>query len=585
MNALPLYDKFIEYLFRSGEISVPTEFHERASKVAVLLDNDISGVISTVVDYSINSASEARFSIECSDQSLEDLLELWLERINVNVDGVPTGLQELAKEYYKERWAASSLCLLSVSNWKKITIGGNSITVPTVLWFVSGSSVWIERKNEKYFKLGTDKYFLDKDFKKSLPSGESEDIIIQKPFDRWFTKYPSPYLIKKGVYKNWRGLEVLQNKGDELITKVLPYLFVMEKGNEALAVQKNEKPDDTDLQTMVNTFKDAMKRFNNEGAKTPVAGWAFDQKGSHLIPDLKGMLSEELYRQGYRAILSGLGFVSVVQGVGQSRKEEVINPKPFVAEVNAGVAGFKSILMDVIRLIISENKIDHKKLFSINNPLRVVSTPLRINVEQIIDQIRSGFVYGTISVKTYQEMLGIDTDQELERMRKEWELDKDGINLRQIYYPHVISNQEDKGIDTEKITPITKKQNEKQVEKEKVPPTMNKAEVEEIAKCSKCGYEFAYLSVPEAGMGWVKCPKCEEAVSQEDLIIAPYNSIEELLSKHPTMKKYPEGALKVFIEVFNSILKETKNERRAFAGAWSKLNKWMDRHGNKKINE
>jgi hypothetical protein len=35
------------------------------------------------------------------------------------------------------------------------------------------------------------------------------------------------------------------------------------------------------------------------------------------------------------------------------------------------------------------------------------------------------------------------------------------------------------------------------------------------------------------------------------------------------------------MEVWNSIYKETKNESRAFAGAWSQLKKWLKRHDNK----
>lgn len=38
-----------------------------------------------------------------------------------------------------------------------------------------------------------------------------------------------------------------------------------------------------------------------------------------------------------------------------------------------------------------------------------------------------------------------------------------------------------------------------------------------IVKCKKCGEEFDYTDKPEAGMGYVTCPKCCENVSQTDL--------------------------------------------------------------------
>ena len=535
-----LWSAFISSLFKSGEISVSDDFHDRCGYVAEIMDNDVTGIVGSVIDYSINSASEAKFRVECSEESLEELLNLWLEQINININGVPTGLQELAKEYYKERWAGSSLCLLRVDKWKSITKGANSITVPTVLYFVIGASVYIKRSNANNYKLGSDQYFLNKDLKTSpIPSDAS---IVQKPFGRWFTEYPTPYLIKQGVYKNWKAIEILQNKGNEVITKILPYLFLMQKGTENMYLQDKGEYTDAELKTMVDNFKDAAERYNREGGKLPATAVPFDQKYQHLIPDLLPILREELYAQGSRSILSGLGFIDVVQGVSSTRKESVLNPKPFIAEVNAGVDGFKTMLMDIIGLIVIENKGSHKKLFSDNTYLKIISSPLKINVETLIDSLRSAFVYGTISIKTYQEILGIDSEQELERMKKEM---ADG--LRDLYYPHLIQNTE-RDPDTNITVPpkVTKKQEEKQVEKQKKPENMQKA------------------------------------VAQENLEIAPYDKLADL---PPAVKKYPEGAQKVFMEVFNSIYNETHDESRAFAGAWSKLKKWMDRHGNKQAKE
>jgi Tfp pilus assembly pilus retraction ATPase PilT len=147
-----------------------------------------------------------------------------------------------------------------------------------------------------------------------------------------------------------------------------------------------------------------------------------------------------------------------------------------------------------------------------------------------LDNIRSAYVYGTISVQTYQEILGIDPEQELERMRKEW-----SEGLRDLYYPHLISNQEDKGTDTEKIIPTTKKQIEKQVEKEKKPSTMNKA-------------------------------------GQDGFEIAPYTK-----ENHPKyLDKYPQEAINIWITVFNESL--PKGEDYAFPAAWSVMKKFLRRH-------
>ena len=531
--AAGVWEAFINLLFSTGEISVSDDFHARCGYVNEIMDNDITGIAGTIVTYSINSASEARFTIECSDESLEELLRTWLERINININGVPSGLQELAKEYYKERWAGASLCLLRVDKWEKITIGTNSISVPMVLYFVVGSSIYIKRSNAQTYKLGSDKYFLDEGMKdKSLPAVKDEKIIVQKPFGRWFTEYPTPYLIKQGVYKNWKALQILQNKGNEVITKILPYLFLMEKGTENMYLQGKGSYTDTDLKTMVDNFKNAIERFNREGGKLPAAGVPFDQKYQHLIPDLLPILREELFAQGTRAILSGLGFVDIIQGVSSTRKESVLNPKPFIAEVNAGVDGFKSILLDVVRLIITENKLDHKKLFSEKNTLKIVNSPLKINIETLVDFFRSGYIYGPVTIKTYHEVLGIDHEQEIERMRRE---EKDG--LRELFYPHLVQNTE-KDIDTNISIPpkVTKKQEEKQVEKEKQPENMQKAEL------------------------------------KDNLEIAPYT----YENYPPYLKKYPADARKVWIDTFNESL--PKGEDYAFPVAWTVLKKYLKRH-------
>jgi len=533
MDALGgLFDQFINYLYSTGEISIPSDFHSRCGKVNTMFDNDVSGIVSTITDYSINSASEAILKVECSDETLEKLFNIWLTRINLNVNGVPTGLMELAKEYYKERWSGSSLCLMRVSNWEKITSGNTTIKVPTLLYFVNGSSVYIKRKNEKNYKIGTDEYYLDINHKVRIPKNKDEEIIIQKPFSRWFTKYPSPYVVKKGILKNWMAIEILASKGDEVISKVLPYLFEITKGTEAAFLQKDVDYSDPELKKLVDNFKQAMNRYKNEKGKVPATAIPFDQKYKHLIPDLLPILREELYRQGYRTILSGLGFIDLLE-ITPSRQESRINPKPFVTEVNAGVADFKSMLMDVVRLIISQNKIDHRKLFSDNKSLKIVNSPLKINVQLILDSIRSGYVYGAVSVETYQESLGIDPEQELERMKKEW-----AGGLRELFYPHIIQNTE-RDPDAINTPPMTKKQIEKKNEKDKKPDNMQEAE----------------------------------------LIIAPYDK-----NNPPAfLKKYPKGAQEVFIEVFNKNL--PKGEDYAFPVAWTALKRWMKKNGYKKVND
>jgi predicted Zn-ribbon and HTH transcriptional regulator len=570
-----LFNAFIDWLYQSSDISVPSDYHTRCAKVQEMLDNDISGTINSVLDYAVNSASEAKYRVECSEETLQKLLNMWLDDINIEIKGIPTGLQALSKEYFKERWEGSSFCILRIKDWQKITADNVTIEVPTTMWFVNGGSIYVARPKDQNYKLGSDKYYLDQAQKIEIPEGGDEKIIIQKPYNRWFEQYATPYLIRKGVYKNWLGMKTLQDKSDEVISKILPYLFVISKGTENLFLQGEVNYSDDELRELTENFKTEVQKYRNEKGKVPTNAVPFDTKYDHLIPDLRKILTEELYRQGYRSILAGLGFIDMLE-ITPSRQESRMNPKAFISEINEGVTGFKQILLEAIYLIEERNKNAHKKLFSSKGKLYIVSSPIRINVEQILDSLRSGYDRGVASIESYQEFLGLDPTTEKERRKKE--LDS---GLEDLMYPHLIQNREDipdrmgipaKPKDTTKLEDQNKKKN--------TPETKTKtAELEEIAKCKKCGYEFDYLSVQEAGMGYVKCPKCEEAVTQEDLIIAPYDK-----DNPPAfLKKYPKGAQEVFIDVFNKSL--PKGEDYAFPVAWSAMKRWLKKHGYKKVGD
>jgi len=537
-NALSngIFQAFIDWLYSSGDISVPADFHNRCGKIQEMLDNDISGTINTILDYAVNSASEANYRIECSEKTLQKLLNLWLEEINIDIKDIPTGLQALSKEYFKERWEGSSFCILRISNWKKITLGNVTIEVPKTMWFVNGGSIYVVRPKEQIYKLGTDKYYLNKEETAEIPKEKNEEIIIQKPYNRWFDQYPTPYLIRKGIYKNWLAMKTLQDKSDEVISKILPYLFVIQKGTAELFKDNNNYSDE-ELKDLTQHFKEGLESYKNQKGKTPINTVPFDTKYDHLIPDLSKVLKEELYRQGYRSILSGLGFIDMLE-IAPSRQESRLNPKAFMSEVNEGVCGFKSLLLEAIYLIEQKNKEAHKKLFSEKGKLIIVNSPLKINVENLLSDLRSGYDRGVISIKSYQEILGVDPETERERRESEA---KNGDE--DLMYPHIINNQEEKGKDTFAPSKPKNEENENQDKKKGTPET---------EKFKNAGIE---------------------------LIIAPYD-----ISNPPAfLKKYPEGAQKVFIEVFNKAL--PKGEDYAFPVAYTAMKRWLKKHGYKKVND
>ena len=527
-----LFNQFINYLYSSGGIEVPKDYHERCLKIHEMLDNDTSGVINTILNYSINSASESNYRVECSEDTLQKLLNLWLDKINIDIKGIPTGLQALSKEYFLERWKGSSFCILRVNDWEKITVDNVTIEVPTTMYFVNGGSIYTVRPKDKNFKLGSDKYYLDPDHKISIPSEKDEEIIIQKPYNRWFDKDATPYLIGNGVYKNWLGIELLQSKSDEVISKVLPYLFLITKGTENLFLQGDVNYSDEELKELTENFKTEVQKYRNEKGKVPTNISPFDTKMEHLIPDLGKILKEELYAQGYRALLSGLGFVDLLE-IAQSRQETRLNPKPFISEVNAGVDGFKQILLEAIYLIEDRNVKKHPKLFNDSGKIIVVNSPLKINVGQILADLRSGFDRGSMSIQTYQEVLGLDPQTEKERRKKE--LDDGDEDL---FYPHLIIN------------------------KEEVPDRMG--EVPAKPKNPKLENQNKKKNTPET--------KTKTAELEDDLIIAPYT-----MENHPKyLDKYPEHAIKIWVTTFNEVYEKTGgDESKAFPIAWNALKRYM----------
>jgi hypothetical protein len=214
------------------------------------------------------------------------------------------------------------------------------------------------------------------------------------------------------------------------------------------------------------------------------------------------------------------------------------------------------MLLEVIYLIEAKNKSTHKKLFTDKGKLIIVNSPLRINVENLLADLRSGYDRGVLSIESYQEILGVDPETERERRRKELENGDEDL-----MYPHLIQNRED--IPDRMGIPAKPKneKNENQNKKKGTPESKN--------------FQAEIINDP--------IDPNLEAIKQEELEIAPYKNVEELIKKHPYMKKYPKGALEVFIEVFNNSF--PKGEDYAFPVAYTALKRWLKKHGYKKVND
>jgi cation transport regulator ChaB len=268
------------------------------------------------------------------------------------------------------------------------------------------------------------------------------------------------------------------------------------------------------------------------------------------MPDFKKVLTEDLFNQGYRAILAGLGFIDVIQGITSTRKEAVLNPAPFVEETNDGVEGFKSVLMEIIHLIVQRNAIDHKKLFNREKQLYIASTPLKLNTQQILSELRLGYVYGVNSIKSYQLALGLNPDIEKEQTDAEWE---NGDRSR--YYPHIVQNLEQNTSPEEDIVPVKAPKTQK-------PPISNKQIEKDIEKTGNPNLKYKMKSSEE--------PTNEEAGLPEGIEDAPYKSLDVLPAPVQKLSKHLQ---QTWLDVFNKTYKGKDTEKKAFRVAWSVINK------------
>jgi cation transport regulator ChaB len=427
------------------KVIVPEEFHEQYAIVRTMLSNDTSGLVDSLTQFQVDNATVG-LTIDTESNKLDEIInEKWLPNINSEFrgKGVEVGIKGLMKEYYKERWRGATFPVLKILRWEKI----DGIYFPVSMAFTNGGSVYSEPKKNKEVDLIGYNYYLGKETKEPI---KGEAYFIYKPFVRWFDEYPTPYLIKRGIYKNWKLIDMLKNKEIELIDRIIPYMMLVLKGSENLTLNNITYDAETlkdikvKIQEMLNKVNQiSLTEDNVASAKTPIRMANWDEEIKHLIPDLESMFKTELFAQAERNILAGLGFIDIVEAVSTSRRESVLNPKAFMRECNAGLEDFKLIVKDLLDLIKEKNeearKYNAKKWIIASNSLPDFMT------QDFKELIRLLSDRGLISNETAVSMCSDNIiDYELERRRREKEI-KRGDEYTM--YPKIIQNQEEKGID------------------------------------------------------------------------------------------------------------------------------------------
>lgn len=564
------------------KIIVPTTYHSRVAAVKAMQEDDVSGLVDSLTDFSVQTAS-VDFGVETDNPELTKKLKKWLDNINSPYKGlIPRGIKPLAEEYFKERWKSSSFPILKITEWDNV----DGIRVPTKMFFVDGESIHSEelKKDKKTRELIGYKYFLGEGNGDPLDKG----VIVTKPYGRWFDEYPNPFLIKRGIYHNWKIIQSLKNRETEILDQVIPYLFLVKKGTESLATEGTKVYTQPELKEIVTQFQDLMDNMKSNSTssttKSPIRVTQFDEEIKHLIPDLKAVFEPALFVVAEKAILSGLGFIDVVEGVSTSRRESILNPKAFIEETKKGVEDFKGILKELVAQIIEENKKLHKKYMSDNTVFYITSSPVKGFIStDAKNQFRLLWKNGQLSNQTYCELVGeVEFRTEVSRREKEA---KEGLEYTM--YPHITDNKEGVGIDIVGEDPVKETDkngrpipNDKLTDKDKY----DIGSYKDAVKCSHCDNIFDFLTEKEAGMGWVKCPKCSKPVTQKDLIVsklaletAPYTRITQLPNN--VKEKLSPAKQRAWMKIFNNAYRfylgkfgdAKKAETYAFSTAWSQI--------------
>jgi len=625
-------------------IAIPTNYRDAVTGTKNLLRDDYSGIVGSLLDFMISSAG-VDYSIETTNENLGNFFEDWSATLNSSyhteqVHSIPVGIKSLAREYFRERWKGSSFLLLRTV-WEK----KDGFIMPTKLAFLDGESIIIEENPEATISLGEEEYRLriDDRHTRRLPATKNEVIFVQKPFESWSTAYPTPYLIRRGVYRNLMFMKMLQTKGERFVAKALEYLLLLKKGTEALAMTK-----EPNFIYSENELKQVKEDFNKIAADaktvggTPTYATNFDTILEHLTPDYTKVVNTALYAPIERKLLAGLGLVEVVRGIASDRKEAILNPRPFVAEINNGISDFKSLLADILRTFVEKNRKSHRKYAE--EKLVVHNSPVKdFLTDEIRNHLRSLYDRGCLSKRTYTEVVGdTDFDIEVDRRNKETE-DKLDIKM----YPPIVDNREGVGVDlredkdgvpklkniqpkplkppmaqpvppaqtkegipTSKTGPEAKNYNKSEEEDEveegnyfeafspEVTEDYIRVKIKDPTTCQKEYFSMITISRTKgikAVLGRLK--------GQTSTIVQSYlftkerwteKEAQEWTNEHrgtyeegpyktirelpPAVKKYPKGAQQVFRSAFNNALKTYNDETTAFKVAYAALKNWLKSH-------
>lgn len=571
------YQKLMDLAFGyRDKITVPTNFHSQVRVIDSLLNNDKTGVISTILEYMVHSAN-TEINLNSDNKKLESVLKKWKdEALNADVSSdIPRGLRSFSEQLFRERWKSSFLVIRI--QWGKL----DGFDVPIKMWLMDGGSVYAQKDgtaiNETIYYFGKPTSKKSKELKNSNTS----TVIIRKPYNQWYDKYPTPYLIRKGaLYHALFKAKVLDRQA-EIVETAFPYSFFLKMGS-AEAMRKGIMPTKEEMEAMQEKFQNTKAESDtHEYSKGKIGAFPHDVNFEELIPDYKKALDDTILKSTDKNLLSALGLIEL-KGFSSNREEAILNPKVLVEEVEDAVKDYVEILNEIMYLVKERNK----SKYSVNTKIRVKAEAISTFItDDMRTLIRSLYDRGLISKKsTIKNVTPLDFETQIHE--REYESNED---IDEILYPQLVQNLENT------LPNVPKDMNEE------VPEDKNGPEADNYKNAMITSPFKSLRSIPKDIRNVLSKQKQKVFMTSfnqmfKTLEKADYDdSLKENFSLHYAYKKVkeyiqapydknidlpknikdvlPSKAQTIFRNAFNNALKSGKTEEQAFKIAWSAVKK------------
>lgn len=412
----------------TGKIKVADTYHNQMQQINSLLDNDKTGLVSTILEFMVHCAT-VDINFNTQNSNLTKLFNQWKENVNADLNlDIPRGLRGFTEQYFRERWKSSMIAVNL--RWHKF----NGFWMPTRMYVMDGASIHV--KNDKRL-LNGNAYYLGKPGKSEstlLKNTENQTILIRKPYNHWYDQYPTPYLVRKGaLYHSLFKTKVLE-RVSEIVETAFPYQLLIKVGTLD-QIKKGVIPTQEDLDNIKEKFQNTKKNYDEHvHDKGLVGAFAGDINLEELIPDYKKALDDAIFKPVDKNILNALGMIEL-KGFSSDREEAILNPKVLVEEVEDAVKDYVELITEIIYQIKARNS----GKYTVNDKVEVQAGVIKAFLTDAMRTlIRSIYDRGIVGQKsTLETITGLDYETQIKEREIE---DKTGLNKK--LYPRVIQNLE-----------------------------------------------------------------------------------------------------------------------------------------------